>query len=281
MSIIGDKSFRMNFDIFDQYQVVITPNRWEILNPVGRSISSETSTGAFWWKPFNYGIQLEKYISSEVKYVFKEIYAWHMRRGLIKGNPPDFHNDFGKIYFLGLAAEFFKTPTSFIGWSFQHPPFDKSTKKVVAKSLASGVTSDNKALFTTEVEVNRLHPKYPWFLQTKIDASHDITVFVCGKKKFCFEKTRSNLKSVDWRLDIEFDGPLKDSWSRSQFSNSELEALNAFCEKAKIHWGRIDFMRSFDGELYFLEFNANGQWVFLDYERKHRLVEEVCEYLLA
>jgi hypothetical protein len=32
-------------------------------------------------------------------------------------------------------------------------------------------------------------------------------------------------------------------------------------------------------ELVFLEYNANGQWVFLDYSGEDGLVEAVCNYL--
>jgi hypothetical protein len=46
----------------------------------------------------------------------------------------------------------------------------------------------------------------------------------------------------------------------------------------KIDWGRIDFME-LNNELTFLEYNANGQWVFLDYRNEIGLVDEVVEYL--
>jgi len=280
MSFLGKKAFRLNYDIFNEYDVSISPKQWKITNPSGHSIDSEISTSAFWWKPFNYGIQFDKYISAEVRYVFKELYAWHLRRGITKGNPPDYHNKFGKIYFLDIASRYFAIPESFVGWGFGDKFKISKRPNSVAKSLASEPTSDDKALYTTEVDVQKLDPNYPWFIQDKVDASHDITVFVCGEKKFCFEKSREMLKSIDWRLEINTDTTLFDEWTRVDFSVDEQNALNKFCIDAKINWGRIDFMRSKTGQLFFLEFNANGQWVFLDYERKHRLVEEVCEYLL-
>jgi hypothetical protein len=33
------------------------------------------------------------------------------------------------------------------------------------------------------------------------------------------------------------------------------------------------------GEIKFLEFNANGQWVFLDFHEKYGLLDCVVEYL--
>lgn len=281
MSILGHKAFRFNYDIFQEYKVEITPSEWKISNPAGLFISSKTSTGAFWWKPFNYGVQIEKYVASEVRYIFKELYAWHVRNGTIKGNPPDYHNRYGKIYFLNIASRYFNIPESFVGWSFQNLPSQIMNSDVVAKSLASESTSDKKALYTTEIDCSKVDPQYPWFLQSKVEASHDVTVFICGSKKFCFEKSRDKLKSVDWRLDIDVNAPIKDEWSLAQFTKNELIALDEFCNDANINWGRIDFMRSRSGALYFLEFNANGQWVFLDYQRKNSLVEHVCDYLMA
>ncbi len=34
------------------------------------------------------------------------------------------------------------------------------------------------------------------------------------------------------------------------------------------------------GELVFLEYNANGQWVFLDYQQKYGLLRSVVKYLV-
>lgn len=274
MSLLGHKAFRFNYDIFSEYEVEITPKKWKISNPAGLSISSETSTGAFWWKPFNYGIEIEKFIGSEVRYIFKELYAWHLRKGTAKGNLPDYHNRFGKIYFFNI-------PESYVGWGFKTVPAEILNNKVVAKSLSSEATSDSKALYTTEIDCTKVDANYPWFLQSKIDATHDVTVLVCGEKKFCFEKARDKLKSVDWRLDIDVHSQIKDEWSPACLSQSELTSLDEFCKYTNLNWGRIDFMRSNDGTLYFLEFNANGQWVFLDYERKNMLVEHVRDYLLS
>jgi hypothetical protein len=50
-------------------------------------------------------------------------------------------------------------------------------KEIVAKSLASGLSTTNKALFTTEVELAKLDPRYPWYLQEKVDADSDFNSF--------------------------------------------------------------------------------------------------------
>lgn len=283
MSKLGSRAFRLNFDIFNEYSLSLTPSSWKISNPAGLEISSSTSTAAFWWKPFHYGLDIDPFIAGEVKYIFRELYGWHQRRGLCKGNDHDFHNRFGKIYFLDLASRYFKTPGTFVGWGFgrERVVLDSDSSKVVAKSLSSGLTAAKKALFTSEVDSSRLDPSFPWYLQELIDSGFDITVFVCGESRFCFQRSREDLKSLDWRSEIDLSGPPKDEWTLIEFTSAENDALQRFCEAGNIAWGRIDFMRNGAGELVFLEFNANGQWVFLDYSGKHCLVDHVCEYLLA
>jgi hypothetical protein len=57
------------------------------------------------------------------------------------------------------------------------------------------------------------------------------------------------------------------------------KSISDFNKALKIDWGRIDFMGSID-ELIFLEFNANGQWVFLDLSGDDGLVKIVSDYLM-
>jgi len=49
-----------------------------------------------------------------------------------------------------------------------------------------------------------------------------------------------------------------------------------------VEFGRYDFMTVGEtDELVFLEFNANGQWVFLDPFDKHGLLQCVTDWLKA
>jgi hypothetical protein len=273
---IGNKAFRFNFDLFSEYEVELTPSHWRIKNPAGLEITSETATSCFWWKVTNYKAHEDNFLNEEVKYIFREIYNWFFHRNLTKGTSPDFHNRNGKIYILSKASNFFLTPETFTGWGFKDAPNFKN-KNVVAKSLSSGLTSTNRALFTTKIDIDKLHPDFPWYLQEKIDAKFDTTVFICNKKKFAFRRSRENLKGLDWRIEQDFTD--LDQWSQRELSSSENDSIDKFCKELHVVWGRIDFLEV-DNKLIFLEFNANGQWVFLDYQNKVGLVHEVCSYLL-
>lgn len=274
---LGEKVFRFNYDLFNEYELEFRPNFWEIKNPAGRTISSDTVSSAFWWKAFSYFLtDQEAFIVEEVKYIFREIYHHSRLRGLTKGVPHDYHNHMGKMNILSIASRYFAIPQTLA--TFKLGGIDKlGTLPVVAKSFTSGLTTTNKALFTTAVEIKTLHPNFPWYLQEQIDSPADVTIFVCGQDLFAFERTRRNLKGLDWRAEQTFDVDAEE-WKPIILSHDECASTWALCNDLGVDWGRMDLMRR-DDELVFLEYNANGQWVFLDYQQKYGLLRSVVKYL--
>ena len=274
------KAFRLNLDTFSEYEVSVQPNYWRIRNPTGHEISSETATATWWWKASNYIAHDENYISEEVKYVFRELYNWFRLNGKpVKGNPPDYHRDMGKINILTIGQRHFPCPNTWVGWGFKEPPPLMEQGKVVAKSLTSGLITEDKVMFTTEVTGKGLAPQFPWYLQGLIDSEADVTVFVCGQKLFAFKRDRDQLKGLDWRAEQNFENPAGE-WDLLELPLMVQNSIYRFCKELKVDWGRLDFMES-DGEYVFLEYNANGQWAFLDYDNSHGLLETVCDYLLG
>lgn len=275
----SEKVFRFNYDLFKDYKLEFRPNYWKISNPTGHSISSETVTSAFWWKAFNFFLlDQENLIIEEVKYIFREIYHWCRLRGITKGNPHDFHNHLGKMNILNIAEKHFAIPETLATFGLAGVDSIKSNQ-IVAKSFTSGLTTTNKALFTSAVELNKLHPDFPWYLQELIESEADVTIFVCGKNYFSYKRSRADLKGLDWRSEQTFEINKKE-WIRFDLNTAELKATEAFCDDINVNWGRLDLMTSRNG-LVFLEFNANGQWVFLDYFNEDGLLDEVCLYLTS
>jgi hypothetical protein len=111
-----DKSaFRLNFDLWQDYSVILQPDQWEILNPIGLKITEMTATHCFWWKAFQATIDADPYIVAEIKYVLRALYGSFLRRRLVVGNPPGFHSQFGKLLILKIASCYFRTPQSVAG----------------------------------------------------------------------------------------------------------------------------------------------------------------------
>lgn len=279
VSEIGGRNvFRFNYDLFKDYKLEFTPSYWRIENPAGHSIDSNSVTSCFWWKAFNfYLMDHEKFIVEEVKYIFREIYHWCRLRGLNKGNPHDFHNHLGKMNILSIASRYLKTPKTLTSFGLSGVS-GLGEMQVVAKSFTSGLTATNKALMTTKVDKTLLHPDYPWFLQELVQSKSDVTVFICGNEYFAYLRDRSNLKGLDWRVEQDFSGDTKE-WVRYELNPKDSASISVLCKDLGVNWGRMDFMEV-DGDLIFLEFNANGQWVFLDYSGEDELVKRVCNYLM-
>jgi len=276
-SKIGNKGFRLNYDIFSDYSVVLQPDHWSIENPTGLKITNLTATSAFWWKAFNYFIDEENYVAEEVKYVFREIYGWFLARALTKGNNPEYHRFNGKIQLLNTARTYFDVPQTICGWGNGLKTDRLSGKRIVAKSLTSGLTTTNKALFTTEVDPTKLDPCYPWYLQEKVDAKADVTIFVCGKTFFSFQRDRSGLKGLDWRNQDDMFSA-EQQWTPFLLTRSQRQSVSAFLRKIAVDWGRIDFLWT-GSKLVFLEYNANGQFIFLDFQDHFGLLDCVVKYL--
>ena len=271
--------FRLNFDLFNNYKFSFTPDYWRIEDPTGRWIDSTIASKAYWWKAFSFYItDQDPFIKNEVKYIFRDLYSWFLVRGMVKGNPPDWHDKFGKINVLAFAKKYFEVPKTLVSFGLAGAEELKG-KSVVVKSLSSSLTANKKVLFTTEVDLTRLDPSFPWYLQEKIDSKWDITVFCCADSRFAFRRDRSSLKGIDWRSEQSFDIENQE-WELFQL-NPQIElSFEALMKDLKVDFGRFDLMsKGVTNEMMFLEFNANGQWVFLDYGKKHGLLEAVTKWL--
>jgi hypothetical protein len=144
--------------------------------------------------------------------------------------------------------------------------------------LTSGLTTTNKALFTTQIDFSKLDPRYPWYLQEKVDAKSDVTIVVCGKRLFAFERDRSGLKGLDWRNQEDIFN-LEQKWKPFSLTTKHSKAVSAFLHQIAVDWGRLDFLWT-GSNLVFLEYNANGQFGFLDPKHEFGILDGVVDYLL-
>ncbi|MCG5240958.1 hypothetical protein ACIU1J_30175 [Azospirillum doebereinerae] len=252
-----DQGFRLNYDLWHDYGLEFTARGWRVSDPVGRSISSETITGCFWWKAFNDLMpDVDQYVVDEIKYHLKELYGWCSLRGLVAGNPPDFHNRLGKLNIIQMASRYFPVPETASGWRLGK----LALISPVAKSLSSTPTGNGRVMYAQAVDADRLDPRFPWTLQERVDAEFDVTVFLCGEELFAFRRSRLHLQGLDWRVEV-FDTNVP--WDLFPLSEADHAALLGLSRELGVRFGRYDFLLGEAG-LSFLEFNANGQWGFLD-----------------
>ncbi len=266
--------FRFNLDIYDEYKFNFDPFRWEIVNPTGSKINNTTASRCVWWKAFLSLSDEDQYIRSEVRYVANELYSWFRHKGLIIGNAPNTDESLGKVRQSSIASKYFSIPEQIVVWGTGLRDQFSEEKSWVVKSLSSQLTSDRHALFTTEVKISNLDPKYPWYVQQKIISEHDVTVLVVGRKYFAFSRDRTKSDTLDWRSEI-----FSESTPWTNFTLSECDQINLgkMLDEMCISWGRIDFLDTTDG-LVFLEINLNGQWGFLDIENKYGIHNAVSDF---
>lgn len=281
VAMLEKNVFRLNFDLWKDYNIDFTPVGWRISNPAGHEITSETVSKAFFWKPFDYFITDDKLVSSEIKYIFRELYGWCVSRGMLKGTPFYYHQQLGKMNILSIAKQFFEIPKTLVTVGLSDIK-QLETTSVVVKSLSSEVSNDDKVLMTTLVDTAQLDPGFPWYLQTKVESDWDITVFLCGDKLFPFRRSRKNLKGIDWRAEQSLDWRDPKSWFPFDLNADDTEKLLALSATLKVDYGRYDFMLcSETNNLVFLEYNANGQWTFLDVHNEYGLLDQVVHYLTS
>lgn len=239
------------------------------------SYALDSRAVAWWWKVFFEPEDGDRYRNAEVEYMVREIYSQIGRVGKIRGNPPQFHQGLGKLAILDVARKFLPVPvTSSV---FNAPLLD--IQDAVVKSLSSTPFDNEKVLFTTRVRISDLNSVgNPWLAQQYIFAPHDVTTYVVGRRRFTFSRQRTEGKTTDWRKE-QLEDAETSSWRFTPLTNEEESALDAFLIELNLTWGRIDFMRDHKGKLWFLEYNANGQFGFLDAHNKYELISTIAEYL--
>jgi len=275
---LGGAVFRLNFDIYKEYKINFSVNYWEIINPLGFQINSKKITSIFWWKAFsNPLLNEDNFVIEEVKYIYRELYNWGKIRKITKGNAFDFHNNLGKLNILSIAQKYFKIPNTLATIGADPKPQFHDEITIVAKSLSSAQTNAKKTMISTLVDKNSLDLNFPWFLQNQIVSDFDLTIFICGKKRFYYARSRKDLEGIDWR--VKHQSSLEEKvWLRFYPNKLLKKSVDSFCKEIMTDWGRIDLMGS-ELDPIFLEFNANGQWVFLDYKNEDGLVDEVVRYI--
>jgi hypothetical protein len=274
LPLLQSESLRINLDVPQEWSFTSDLRTWEV--KVGNQVCTAGDDAfVWWWKPELDETRNDSYYIAEVNYQWRELYHLFRARGRAKGSDYLHHHFKGKSHYLKAATGFFKTPETRITFN-SHPL--TLPGRVVAKSLASTPFSSNEVLYTTEVSISSLDFRSHWFLQELIDAEFDVTVLIVRDTLLAFERKRRVEGSLDWRQEQDFRNTARD-WLPAALDTGEARALRAFVEKEGLEWGRIDFMRSNSGQLFFLEYNANGQFGFLDPQNEFGVFTVVADYL--
>ncbi len=277
-----DEVFRFNCDLWREYKIKIDPHGFFIENPAGRFLQSRDIAKFYWRRPhMSSRLYPDRHIPEEIVYMEEEVYyafrdmvnlLWS--EGKVVLTEPMADSRIGKLVQLKVARKYFKLPSyKFVSGS---PDYFEKDKASVVKSLSSERIKGNLVLFTTRVAEDKLDPSTPWLIQEYVPATRDVTVVFVRGEVFGFELNREDFleRTVDWRE----MGPetATDAWLPHTLSGNMTESIRFFMADLGLHFGRLDLLFG-EGEYFFLEVNANGEWAWLDFDGKNGLLESILK----
>ena len=274
--IIGELNsvpvFRWNIDLWDQYESHITNRGFRIKDPAGR-VADEGNVMAVYLRKLFFnpclidvpaGGSEEAWKRAELEAIWLGMRDLAHDQGKLALVHPASTGRWGKIRQMRVAQEYFPVPD---WWVVAGGSMDDVSPLVVAKTF-TGTNIDGGLMPVQEVNPSRLSSDYPWFLQSKMNqASHDVTVAWVDGELFAYQADRSQLKGEDIRIQsIE--------WEPLTLTLKQAETISEFMKRTGYSFSRLDFLKV-DGELWFLEVNPNGQFAWLDLDRKSGLIRSV------
>ena len=269
-----DGVFRLNVDLWQDYEVSVGPDGFWLRDPSGRMCASQRIAGLYVRKPtfddpidVPAGGSLESWSRSNISYVVQEIYNWAKRRGLVRLVEKGAAQRFGKLSQMWVAERYFKVPP----WRFAKSSQIDLKSPIIAKGLVPEMVENNQFFYASKVSPETLNPAFPWFVQEEVAADFDVTVLFIRDKCFAYQLDRGSFDGPDWRRSINRQNL---NWEPCQLDQKTTKAISDFMQEAELIFGRLDFLRKGE-DLFFLEVNANGQWAWLDLDGKQGIFDAV------
>jgi hypothetical protein len=272
--LLSVEHLRINLDEPSSWSFTSNVRDWSLTSS-GVTVSNSTQSYAWWWKAFLDDFNLDAYIKAEIEYLTHELFHEFVTTGMFVGNDFLHHEYRGKRHYLNSAAKHLRIPNTLLS---QNGETTLDTDDVIVKSLASTAFSSKKVLYTTRVDQRRLDFRNPWFLQEFIEAEFDVTIQLVGADLFGFQRRRQPGETVDWRKEQNYSSNVRE-WQPIELTPEENNQIRSFISAENLDWGRLDLLRTLNGELIFLEFNANGQFGFLDPLNELGLFTAVAKHL--
>ncbi|MCC6645483.1 MAG: hypothetical protein IT374_07935 [Polyangiaceae bacterium] len=252
---------RFNVDLWRDYRVSVRDDGFALTDPTGRAISTDTCAAVYYRKPHWFGAEegdvAERWARSQVRGVVEHLVNWARdARRLVLVDPAD-EARVDKLSQLRVARRHFAVPDGGVAWGTLPTP----SWPVVAKSLVAAGFLGGRFLFTRRVDPAQLDPAWPWYLQEE-HHGEDVTVVFVDGETFAAALDRETFEGEDWRKFISEARPLP--WRAVDLRPEETAAIRRFMRDAGLSFGRLDFLRTPEGRLVFLEVTTNGEWGWLD-----------------
>jgi hypothetical protein len=136
-------------------------------------------------------------------------------------------------------------------------------------------SSEASRITVDDLPSERVVAAYPEIYQAMIDKQSELRIYAIGGRffPFCFSPGKTNYDRVDWRGLHRQGSNVEVPWERD-------ERILAFCSQLLTALGlstaSIEFCYDTSGEVYFLELNQAGQFIWLEHTGKPVLAATVA-----
>jgi len=285
---LAESVLRLNWERWNEYSIDIDETGYRIADGFGRIVTEKTINNIIWRKPVA-TVDTDPgefwYCFHEFKNAVESILAQTRQENQRKiPIDPLLNATADKFKQLRVAARHLTVPS----WRFTTTPSEhiKTTADLVTKSVTGqpipGTGDFSNVIYTTTVDPNELSDGFPWFLQQKIHATHDLTVVYVDGQHFSFTLDRKLFPGLDWRQSIGTD-EVDNSWRPATLPKALTDSLSNIMNDLGLRFGRIDLLANnatFD-DVVFLEVNPNGQWAWLDPLLENGLFDAVIDFLVS
>lgn len=275
----GIPIFRFNIDLWRDYEWEISHSGFTIQDPVGRRCE-ELSVRTVYLRKLIFappfidilaGGSEDSWRREELRELFYGIRDMAWASGKLALVKPSMGAS--KIRQMRLAAQWFPVPD----WkAFRGNGVQDFKAGTVIKTFTAAPVGEGCPLLVREIAAGCLSPDFPWFIQEKVQATHDVTVVYVNGRIFPYELKR-NFDGADSRLATAQNNS---EWPPCAITRGEEVGIHAMMKELGLTFGRFDFLRV-DGRLWFLEVNPNGQYGWLDPRRDNGLYQAVADEIRA
>ncbi len=160
--------------------------------------------------------------------------------------------------------------------------FLQQNERAILKGVSlSGLDTGDKhyAIFVSEVDEHAFStlderlPPCPVTVQQLIDWAHAARLILVDDRVWCFTTARA--AQLDWRLDT------RARWQSAAIPAEIRGSLTALHASLGLRYGCVDMLIDTAGVWWFLETNANGQWLWLEESSGFPLSAEMAQALLS
>lgn len=255
--------FRLNVDFIEKYRFKINEYGWQITED-NRTITNKSVYSIYYRKPL-----LPKINEYSQEYAFvaqKDIVAFinglaDSFGGRVLSRPYLLRKAENKVFQLIVAQEFnFKLPGSIITNNISDLENFFNAKSIIKPISVGKVTFANKCNLHTTAILKKYDSDIcvtPVYVQKYINKKYEVRITIIDNS--CFAVAIKSVNKVDWRISV-----LENEYWQIECPEGIESQCHNILKKNNLIFGAFDFIVDPDDNWFFLEFNPNGQWLWLE-----------------